>query len=185
LKRAALLLALALASRAAPGAQAADAGRPPPAAPASDRLPEDPVAGAKSTAQWRTFMAAEEHERRLHYDRDRIKQHRAVLRLLKAARARYDRARTKAAIDAARAGFSATADDVHKRMTEIDHWGNNSNLLADYEALLHLLADDYPAARISSLEGDRAVLDRARAAVGEREQKIRTWLREAASSRDE
>jgi hypothetical protein len=183
LKRAALLLAIALASRAAP---AADAGRPPAAAAsASDRLPEDPVAGAKSTAQWRTFMAAEERERRLHFDRNRIRQHRGVLRVLKAARVRYDRARTKAAVDAARARFPATADDVRRRMTEIDHWGNNSNLLADYGALLQLLTDDYATARIAALGGDRASLDHARADFDAREEKIAAWLAEAAESKDD
>ena len=182
MKRAALLLALAFAPG---GAWAADGGLPqaPPSGPG--RLPEDPALGARSTAQWRTFMAAEERERQLQFDRNRIKQHRAVLRLLKAARARYDRARTKAAVEAVRIGFPATADDVHKRMTEIDHWGNNSKVLADYEALLHMLADDYAAARIAALDGDRAPLDRARADFAALQKKIATWLSEAAESKDD
>jgi hypothetical protein len=170
---------------ASPAASAADAGRPLPPPEGAARLPEDPVAGAKSTAEWRTFMAAEERERRLHYDRDRLKQHRAVLRLLRAARARYDRARVKAAVEDARARSSATAEEVRRRMAEIDRWGNNSNLLADYDAMLRLLADDYPAARLVALGGDGARLGRVRADFVAREKKIAAWLAEAAAAKDE
>src|SRR5262245_57374397 len=77
-----------LLSVAAPRARGADARE----TNARDRLPEDPVAGAKSTQQWKEFMVAEEHERQLHYDRARLKQHRAMLKFLVATRARYDRA---------------------------------------------------------------------------------------------
>ena len=182
MKRAALLLAVVIAPRAA---TAADAGPPPTPAAASDRLPEDPVAGAKSTADWRAFMAQEERERRLNFDRRRLKQHRALVRTLKAARARYDRARTVAAVEAIRAGFPATADEAHRRMTEIDHWGNNSNLLADYDAILKVLSGDYPSARLAELRGDRTAIERARAELRERDKKIAAWLRDAAASKDE
>jgi hypothetical protein len=162
-------------------ARAADAG--PPSSPG--RLPEDPVAGAKSTQQWRDFMASEEHERRLGYDRRHLKQHRAVLKLLVAARARYDRARTKAAVLAAQKRLPAAADDVRRRITEIDHWGNNSNLLGDYDALLKALADAYPAARTAFLDGDHAPLEAQRGEFDRRVKHIQAWLTEAAEAKDE
>src|SRR6476661_5191136 len=58
---------------------------PPAAATASadpSRLPEDAVAGKKSEAQWREHMAFEERERQMGFDRERLKEHRAVLKLL-------------------------------------------------------------------------------------------------------
>ena len=80
-------------------AVAADAKSQPPPAPPPP-LPEDPVLGAKSTAQWREHLAFEERERQLHYDRDRMKDHRAVLKILIGTRARYERARSEAAVTA-------------------------------------------------------------------------------------
>ena len=45
-------------------AVAADAKSQPPSPPPP--LPEDPVLGAKATAQWREHLAFEERERKLH-----------------------------------------------------------------------------------------------------------------------
>ena len=47
------------------------------------------------------------------------------------------------------ARLPATIEAVRRRIDRIDHWGVNSNLLADYDAMLRALADGYPAARIS------------------------------------
>ena len=146
---------------------------------------EDPVAGAKSTAQWREHLAAEEHERKLHYDRDRLKGHRAVLKLLVAARARYDRAKTKAAVLAVQKRVPATAEDIRRRIKQIDQWGNNSNLLGDYDAFLNALGDPYPAARIAAIGGDHAAHDALAADLDRRTRHIKDWLAEAAASKDE
>jgi hypothetical protein len=156
-----------------------------PAARAADRLPEDPVAGAKSTAQWREHMAAEDHERKLHWDRDHLKDHRAVVKFLTTTRARYDRAKTKGAVTAIRTRLPAAIDGIRKRITRIDHWGTNSNLLEDYDALLKALADAYPAARIASFDGDRALLDAQTSDFDRRVRHINAWLAEAAESKDE
>jgi hypothetical protein len=156
-------------------ARAADAGR----------LPEDPAAGAKSTAQWREHMAAEDHERRLHYDRDRIKDHRAVLKFLTTTRGRYDRAKTKAAVLAIQKRLPPAVDDVRRRITAIDHWGTNSNLLGDYEVMLKALSDGYPAARSAALGGNRAPLAALQADLDARTKHIKDWLAEAAASKDE
>ena len=159
--------------------------QPPRPQPAGDRLPEDPVAGARSTQQWREHLVEEEHERKLHYDRDRLKQHRAVVKFLLATRARYDRAKTKAAVAAFRARLPPAVDGVRKQITAIDKWGTNSNLLADYDALLKALSATYPAARVAALDGDRAPLDAQRADFDRRLAHIDAWLAEAAEAKDE
>ena len=162
-------------------AVAADAkSQPPP-----PLLPEDPVLGAKATAQWREHLAFEERERKLHYDRDRMKDHRAVLKLLIGTRARYDRARSAAAVTAIKTRVPETAEAVRRRVERIDHWRVNSNLLADYDAMLNALAEAYPAARIKFIEGDRAPLLAVRAELDRRQKAIDEWLKEAAESEDE
>jgi len=143
------------------------------------------VKAAKSTAQWREHMAAEDHERMLLYDRDRLTQHRAVLKLLVGARARYDRAKKKAAVLATQKRIAPTVDDIRRRITQIDHWGTNSNLLADYNAYLKALSDGYPTARIASLDGQPATLDTIRRDLDGRTKHIKDWLAEAAASKDE
>jgi hypothetical protein len=163
---------------------AADA-TPAPKTAAPDRLPEDPVAGAKATAQWRAHLAFEERERKLRYDRDRMKQHRAVLRFLVATRTRYDRAGSKAAVTAIHTRLPPAIEGMRQRIARIDHWGVSSNLLVDYDAMLKLLAEGYPAARIDALAGDPAPLAAAKADLDAREKRIRDWLEEAAETEDE
>ena len=174
-----LLIAIALAIVCAPGVLS------PSPAGAVDRLPEDPAAGAKSTAQWREHMVAEEHERKLHWDRDHLKEHRAVVKFLVATRTRYDRAKTKAAVTAIRTRLPPAVEGVRKQITRIDHWGTNSNLLGDYDAMLKALSDAYPAARIAFLDGDHAPLDAQKADFERRVRHINDWLAEAAESKDE
>jgi hypothetical protein len=172
------LFAIACAAAAAVLAAAVPArGDPMP--------PEDPVAGAKSTQQWREHMAHEDRERKLRYDRDRMKDHRAVVKFLVATRARYDRARTRAAVLSMQKRLPPTIDGVRKRITKIDHWGTNSNLLDDYDAMLKALSDTYPAARITALDGERALLDAQRADFDRRLQHINNWLAEATEAEDE
>ena len=157
--------------------------QPPP--PPPPPLPEDPVLGAKSTAQWREHLAFEERERKLHYDRDRMKDHRAVLKILIGARARYERARSEAAITAIKARWPETVEAVRRRIDRIDHWRVNSNVLGDYDALLDALGEAYPAARIKFITGDRAPLQALRAELDRRQKAIDAWLKEAAESEDE
>ena len=167
--------AACLTALAASAVGAADAGR----------LPEDPVLGAKSTQQWREHMAREERERKLRYDRDRMKQHRAVLRFLTSTRARYDRAKTKTAVTAIRTRLPPAVEGLRKQITAIDKWGTNSNLLGDYDVLLNALSDAYPTARAAALDGDRAPLDAQRAEFDRRVKAIKEWLAAAAEAEDE
>jgi hypothetical protein len=146
------------------------------------RLPEDPVAGKQSEAQWREHMEEEEHERQIGFDRQHLEEHRAVTKLIAAARARYDGAKTEAAVAKVRADMPRQIAEVRKRVTAIDHWGVNSRLLADYEALSVSLSDAYPLARVSALKGDGSALDAARGAFDEHMKKIASWLEEAAEN---
>jgi hypothetical protein len=148
------------------GAAAADAQTQVP-----ERLPEDPILGAKSTAEWQAHLVAEERERKLHYDRDRMADHRAVVRFLTGTRARYERAASKTAVMAIQARLPPAIDGVRRRIKRIDHWGGSSNLLADYDFLLNTLAGGYPLQ-------SRAEFDR-------RLKFIEDWLAEASESEDE
>jgi len=155
------------------------------AEPAPGRLPEDPAAGKKSEAQWQQHMEAEERERQLGYDRRKIREHRKTMKLLAAARARYDRARTAAAVARVRATMSTLREQLRARETAIDHWGVNSRLLADYEATIAALEGAYPDAKVAALSGDGQPLRDLRAELDRRTKKMNEWLTEAAASEDE
>jgi hypothetical protein len=143
------------------------APQPPPQ---PSQLREDPVEGAKATAQWRAHLAEEERERKLRYDRDRMKDHRAVLRFLVTTRARLDRAASPAAVAAIRAKLPPALAAVRRRVTGIDKWGVNSNLLQDYDAMLKSLEATYPDDKVD---------------FAAREKRIKDWLAEAAETEDE
>ena len=169
-----VLLAIACAAGVAMGVARAD---PMP--------PEDPAAGAKSTAQWRQHLAAEERERQLQFDGQRLKQHRAVVKLLTAARARFDRAKSKAAVLSAQKRLPPVVEEIQRRIKQIDRWGNNSRLLVDYDTYVKALSAHYPAARIDMLEGHPAALDTIRGQLDEVTKRINSWLAEAAHPTDD
>jgi hypothetical protein len=149
------------------------------------RLPEDPVAGRKSEAEWRRHMDWEERERQLSFDKNRIPQHRGVIQLLAAARVRYDRAKTKTAVERVRAAMPAVRQDLQARTTEIDHWHANSPLLADYDAEMADLDGAYPDAKLAALSGDAQPLRAVRARMDQRKKKIAAWLAAAEESEGE
>jgi hypothetical protein len=154
-------------------------------APDPTRLPEDPVAGKASEQQWREHMVAEERERQMMFDRERLKQHRALAKLIAAARARYDRAKSVAAVDKLRAQMQQSVSDMRARVTEIDHWGVNSRLLGDYDALASSLGSGYAEAKLAALHGDTRPLAEARAAFDQHMHAIATWLEEVEKGEDE
>jgi hypothetical protein len=171
-------------------APAPSAAPPAPSAPSvasadPGRLPEDPVLGKQSEAQWREHLDEEEHERQALFDRQRLREHRALVKLIAATRARYDAAKTEAAVAKVRADMPRTTAEIQKRVTEIDHWGNNSRLLPDYEALSASLSESYPAAKTAALKGDEKPLEHERADFDARMQKIAAWLKEAAETKGE
>ena len=148
-------------------------------------LPEDPAAGRKSEAEWRRHMDWEERERQLSFDKNRIPQHRAVIQRLAATRARYDRAKTKAAIERVRADMPALRQDLEARTIEIDHWHVNSPLLADYDAEMADLDGAYPDAKLAALSGDAKPLRALRVRMDQREKKMAEWLDAAKESEGE
>ena len=165
--------------------QAADSGLAGDPQPQSARMPEDPVAGHQSDLEWRAHMAAEERDRQLGYDRRKLKQHQALVKLLRAAFTRYDRARTGAAVTKAQKAIASSMKALRARITVIDHWGVNSPLLGDYDSLLALLAELYPEARRAALRGDGSALAVLRTDVDRKLAKMAAWLRDAAASEDE
>jgi hypothetical protein len=67
-------------------------------------------------------------------------EHRQVLISLRAARARYDQATTRAALLKLQDDWPQTSAAIRQCIEQLDHWGNNSNLLGDYAALLQTFA---------------------------------------------
>ncbi len=190
------ILALALAGggcRRVSLARPLDAGAAPVVSDQAPRagdagpsgLPEDPDAGLKSEAQWRKHMDWEERERQLSFDKNRIPQHRALIQWLASVRARYDRAKTKAAVERVRAEMPALRQDLQARTTAIDHWHANSPLLADYDAEMAELENAYPEAKISALGGDAKPLRALRARMDQRKKKMAEWLADAKDSEGE
>ena len=171
--------------RAPASASSGDAALPDVAPESSGKLPEDPVAGAKSVAEWRQHLEREEHERRLSYDRRRLPEHRQVLKLLQNARRSYDAAGTRQAVSNAQRAFAATRPKLVAMFDAIDHWGVSSKVVPDYRNLVETLAEAYPSARIAALAGDPTAFRRLQAEVDARFAAIDAWLREAAESEDE
>jgi hypothetical protein len=151
----------------------------------SGRLPEDPEGAEQASAEWRAFMVKEERDRQLGYDRRKLGEHRAILARIHVARARYDHAKSTHAVDKVQAEMPAAIADVRRRITHLDHWGNNSKLLGDYDAMLKTLEDEYPVARRSAIGGDTAPFDALKARWDEREKRMSDWLEEAESSEEE
>jgi hypothetical protein len=151
----------------------------------SGSLPEDPEAGARSVAQWRQHLEREERERRLGYDRRRLRQHRAVLKTLRNVRRSYDDAASKGAVLKAEQAFQALLPKLATTFDEIDHYGVSSKVLPDYRTLVATFSDAYPDARIAALAGDKTGLERVTADVDARFSAIDAWLGEAAESEDE
>jgi hypothetical protein len=197
-RRSALLLALTtlLAATACRNPSKPNETRPAPAAAsnarpgltvsaASGTLPEDPEAGARSAAQWREHLVREERERRLGYDRRKLREHEEVLKKLRGARESYDRASTKTAVQSAERAFEATRPKLAQAFEAIDHWGTNSKVLPDYRKLVETFSDAYPTARIAALAGDGAAFERIGREVDERFRAVSAWLHEAEESEDE
>jgi hypothetical protein len=167
---------------------APSAERVEPAAPVpsdSTRLPEDAAAGRRAEAQWREHMADEERERQMGFDRRHVAGHHAVVALLLAARARYDKAHTQADVERVRTDMPRAVDEVRRRVTAIDRQGVNSRLLGDYAELEASLVGDYASARVSAVKGDPGPLEKARATFDERMRRISSWLDEAAETENE
>lgn len=118
------------------------------------RLPEDPVKGAESTAQWSEHLREEERERKLKFDASHADEHRAVIAAIEKALESYDAAKSKAQLKVAEARFRAALPALRKQVAAIDPDRQSSNLLTDYDTLLEGLSGPYPSARLAAFDGD-------------------------------
>ena len=73
----------------------------------------------------------------------------------------------------------ALITEIRERITELDHWGNNSRLHPEYQALQSLLTDGYGAAKLAALKGDASTLTQVRATYDLRMKGIADWLEKA------
>jgi len=151
----------------------------------SDHIREDPVAGKKAYQEFQGQLKREDEENQLRFDRDHMREHEAVLALFRKTRARYDRARTRRAVDGAHEAAREIAADVRRRMEQIDRWRNHAKVFADYDALLKLIEDDYPPALLASFNGEPRQLAGVRSAFDEHMKTVRRWLAQAAKQGDE
>jgi hypothetical protein len=148
-------------------------------------LPEDPLAGQRSTLQWREHLAHEEEERQMIFDRTRLSEHRALVKLLQAARARYDGAKDANAVERTRADMPQRLSEIERRVHDLDPWGNSSRLLPAYGALQQALGATYAEAKLAALRGDKHPLEQVRRSFDDHVEKIDKWLEEVAEYEDE
>jgi hypothetical protein len=127
-------------------------------------------------------LAAQEEARLLKFDRARLPQHRALLAFVKKSRAELDAAAARgkaggrAQIEKVAAGQRKRIEAQGKLVEKLDPRGGNSNITNDHDQSLQILANDYPAALVSSLAGDEKPLTDARAELDKRQRKIESWL---------
>jgi hypothetical protein len=148
-------------------------------------LPEDPEAGKRAEAQWREHLEEEEEGRQLGFDRRRLKQHRALIKRIKATRVRVNGARTLSAITKVQGELPAQIALLRHGIEQIDPWGATSRLLPDYNALLNLLAGDYCEAKAEALRGHPAALAEANKSIDEHLKLMEQKLEQAAESEEE
>jgi hypothetical protein len=144
-------------------------------------LPENAELGRKSTEQWEEHEREEEQNRRLCYDHERRRQHRAVTAALERLCQPYERARSKSDIAGAQTLAQREAPALRKQLDDIDPWQNSSLLVADYDALLTLLAQPPPGAR----DGGAAELGQLRSELGQRLRAIEQKLKAAEECEEE
>jgi hypothetical protein len=191
-----LLVAFVACRRGAEPAPSATSSATPPLVldPGPERLPEDPVKGAQSTAQWSEHLREEERERKLKFDASHANEHRTVIAAIETALESYDAAKSKTQLKATEARFRSTLPALKKRVAAIDPDRQSSNLLSEYEALLESLSGPYPAARLAAFDGDDAKaralaadferrLEKAREALEFDEEKEKERAREARRKR--
>jgi hypothetical protein len=173
-----------------PAATVAVKTPPPDLAPraqgiATATLPEDPIAGKRSTAQWQQHLDFEEDERQMGFDRHHLREHEALLKSFKNARAHYDAARNESALKKVSAGMAHELAQIERKLKELDPWGNNSRVLPDYAALQAMLGPDYESAKRAAISGDDHALDQLRERFDARLERIEEWLEKSEESNEE
>ena len=101
-----------------------------PRALTAPHLPEDPELAARTTAETDERRAKKKHKRFLTFDGENLSVHSALLAAITSARARYDRARNEAALNAARKAMPAQLAKIKEGMVKLDEKGVGSRLLS-------------------------------------------------------
>lgn len=94
-------------------------------------------------------------------------------------------ARSVAAVKRLADATSGATTEIRLRIHRLDHWGVNSHLLSDYEAMLKLLDGEYAAARVAALTGDPGRQDELRARWDQHLKIVDDWLTKAKNAEDE
>jgi hypothetical protein len=144
-------------------------------------------ADAKLAAQ----LAAEEKARLMKFDSSKLAKHQTMFAFEKTTRQAFDQAAQKLN------GKLDAADQLKKLATSkrkaidtqigglraMDPKGGSSAIGTDHDVVLHLLAEDYPAAIVSFFQGETKPLAEVRAEMDKREKKIAAWLDELEASK--
>jgi hypothetical protein len=177
-------------------ARAADAG------PASDARSGDARLGMmaryelwkakkEADAKLAAQLAAEEQARLVKFDKSKMPKHLALLAFEKKTRKALDDAAEKLKgkpdapeqIKKLAASQSKAIEAQAKILHAMDPQGGNSNIATDHDVSLDLLANAYPEAITTSLQGDGKPLADLRAELDKREKKITSWLAEVKSGK--
>jgi hypothetical protein len=151
----------------------------------STALPEDPVAAKRATAQWQQHLDHEEDERQMGFDRRHLREHKALLKLLKSSRQRYDDAADESALQKVSADMPRQLAQIERKLKELDPWGNNSRVLPDYAALQAQLGPTYENAKRAALRGDDKALAKLREGFDARLEHIDEWLEKSEENEEE
>lgn len=148
-------------------------------------LPEDPVAGKRSELQWKKHLQAEEVERQMLFDRNRLKEHHALIERLGSARETLDRVKTPSDLKGAQAQLEPKLQQLQRDIDAIDRWKNSSRILVDYDALMNALRDTYPAAKLAAMGGKTEALSQARNDFDAHLRTMHAWLDRLEKDDDE
>lgn len=140
------------------------------------KLPEDPELGKRSTQQWSKHLSREEDERQGLFDRQRLEQHRKLMKQLTAARIQLDEQKGMQELNAALVSVRKQLDGVRAQLKQLDPWGNSSRLLPDYQALLEILSVRYPPAKQAAFGGNSEKVDAARMEFDAHLRNMNRWL---------
>jgi hypothetical protein len=170
----------------------ADAGPPKPkmvANPDGLSLAERIAKRQATEKKLAVELAAQEHDRLLKYDQSKLPLHIQVFTFIGKTRAQYDalekklagaadKEKAKAEIEKLAGTLRKPIEAMGKKMATIDPKGGNSNVTTDYDVMLNALANDYPSALASSVDGAENTLKDQKAELDKRTKKITAWIAE-------
>ncbi len=174
--------------------------KPAPPAPAVDGgTAGRPLGMMERHALWKAKKEAEEkaaaeaRARLVQFDKGKLAKHVALLAFERKTRQALDQAAEKlnGKLDAAdqlkklASSQKKAIDTQATGLRALDPQGGNSFIAGDHDVVLHLLANDYPAAILAFFQGQTKALAEARAELDKRDAKISAWLEEVKASKDE